>query len=108
MTAFPTVGRLRREGAHTTCSDTGEAEAQCLLRAISAIKLPALAGADLQLFRTLMRDTWPGVDTPGEAQAELEQALRAVLEEWNFEAAEGQVCIMLIASSLCTLMSSCT
>jgi Hydrolytic ATP binding site of dynein motor region len=78
-----------------------------VLRAITATKVPTLTAPDLALFQGLVADTWPRVRVPRDASAELEDALRKVLQQWNFEEVAGQVSSVSETTCACLPQSDC-
>lgn len=62
-----------------------------MYKAITATKLPTLTSDDLKLFKALMQDTWPQLHVERDGSADLEAAIRKVLQTWQLEAVPEQV-----------------
>jgi hypothetical protein len=69
-------------------------EAQVVVQALRATKLPSLVAADEHLFKELVRDTWPQVDLVDTLDSSWEVSIRTAMESLHLSFDSSQVCNM--------------
>lgn len=74
------AGEMRLDSAHRTLT-----EYSIVVRVLSMINLPVLHPADSQLFKSLIKDLFPGVDCPTPTHAALRQAIAQMTSGQSME-----------------------
>lgn len=82
------------------------AEARLLVQAVRSSKLPALTAEDASLFKELVGDVWPDVDSADAVAGDLREALQAAAAAQHLVDEPEQVRLPVMRS--CACLEQCT